>query len=284
MFLIFTSSCGRSADKSVPAVVPDNSILKGTITESFKTAQWSNFENKKTKAEFIQKEISGFPSADYTLSDVFEKDNDIIAALQKSEGDTEYYKISGDAPGFSKAYDSEVIDPVVAQDINEDEELWGFQKYNEYELVIKNLCTDIFKDGVKINSIEGVAAIGDLDGNGTYELIQRNIEGKAITVYQIINDNLIKVWELASESEIFDGDIQIGDLNGDGVSEFYVGDTKGNMKKFILSKNGFEEDKSFPILYNGKSGTYYIVDYNKDSKMDVVLLNQDKNPVVNLQK
>ena len=63
------------------------------------------------------------------------------------------------------------------------------------------------------------------------------MDGRELDVYQIVNDRLIKVWTLVSDDEVFDGDIQIGDLNGDEVSEFYVGNTKGNMKKFILTKN-----------------------------------------------
>lgn len=284
VFLIFISSCGKSTDKPAQAEKTGSKALKGTITENFKNAQWSNYENKKKKAEFESSKISLFPSEGYALSDIFEKDNNIVVLLQKNEGDIEYYKLSGNTPVLSKLEYENVIDPMVAQDVADDEELWGVQKYNEYELVIKNQYTDIFKDGVKISSVEGVAAIGDIDENGTDELIQRNMDGRELDVYQIVNDRLIKVWTLVSDDEVFDGDIQIGDLNGDEVSEFYVGNTKGNMKKFILTKNGFEEDTAFPVQKDGNSGTYYVLDYNKDNKSDVITLYQNKDVYINLQK
>jgi hypothetical protein len=277
------SSCSKVNDKAVPTSAVKDNTLKGKITEGFKNAQWSNYENKKQKANFTSKEISNYSSSEYTLSDAFEKDKDIFAVMQKSEGEVEYFKITGDVPTLTAAYNGEVLDSVITDDISENEELWGFQKYKEYELVVKNSCTDIFKDGVKLNSVEGVASIGDIDSNGTVELIQRNIEGRTLTVYQIINDNFIKVWELSTDNETFDGDIQIGDLNGDGVSEFYVGDTNGNMIKFVLTKNGFEEDKTYPILNDSKSGTYFIVDYNHDNKQDIVTTDHDKKAMIYIQ-
>ena len=281
MLLLLFSSCSN-VSKNI--ISPHTNIkIEGKVTEAFYKEGWTGSENPGKKGKFRRYVINSFPYQDLSIVDVYEKDGNIIFVTQNHEGDLKFFKISG--PGFQmqEALENEVFDADVYKLSGNDENLWGFKRLDDYLLIIKSTGTDIYRGNIKIGSMDGVASITCFDATKKYYIILRDSDGKSLSIYEVIEDKLNKIWEYDTDAESFDGNIQTGDLNNDGITEFYVGNASGGEKKFCLTKNGFAEDTDLPAD-SSDYGTYYLVDYNKDGKMDIICQEENKKPVVFIQK
>lgn len=282
ILLMLLPSCGNIS-KNIISMPKTSFKMEGKVTGDFYKEGWTGFENPGKKGKFIKYIISSFPSNDLSIVDVYEKDGNTIFITQNREGNLKFYKIS--EPGFKmqEVFENEAFDAGVYKLTGDDENLWGFKRLDDYLLIIKSTGTDIYRGNIKIGYLDGVASISYFDASKKYYIILRDSDGKSLSTYELKENKLIKLWEYDTDAESFDGNIQAGDLNNDGITEFYVGNAAGGEKKFCLMKSGFAEDADLPVD-STNYGTYYLVDYNKDGKMDIICQKENKKPEVFIQK
>jgi hypothetical protein len=285
LLVVLFSSCSKEPKNiktiKTNAAADKNDLFRGITTDGFKDVAWRKHENENKTGIFNMKEISTFPIEEQILADAYQKNEDVLIVTEDIKGDIKYYEVSGESFFLAEVYENIAVDKDVISTLKSGETFWGYQRIDDYLSIIKDNGTAIYKGSNMIYNLDGVAKIQDLDGNDTLEVVQRSESGKKLCVYEIKDMKFIKLWELEMQSESFDGDIQIGDLNNDGVKEFYVGNTLGNMIKFTLTEDGFVMDERLPVLANG---IYYLVDYDKNNKMDIIIQKEKKKPVLYLQK
>ena len=256
----------------------------GEITPDFSNEKFKAFEKEDWKINFTEKTIDKYDEVNLSVIDVYPKGNGFILVSESKNGEIVYSKVTGDNLDISKATENEVIDDFVINNLNDNDELWGYQKFQNYYLIIKNQQTYIYKDGKLLSQIKGIGRIADIDNDGQIELVC-NVDEKKLIIYRLKGNNVVKLWEFTSNDISFNGNIQIADFNGDGVKEIYAGDVIQNMRKLVLTDKGFYEDKSLPVKYGEKQvGNYYFVDYNKDGRMDVIITLKDLKPKLFIQK
>lgn len=277
------SSCGKNKTNIGGKKVSRFKQI-GEITPDFGNEKFKAFENEDWKVNFTEKTIDKYDEVNLSVIDVYPKDNSFILVSESKNGEIVYSKVTGDNLNVSKASENEVIDDFVINNLNDNDELWGYQKFQNYYLIIKNQQTYIYKDGKLLSQIKGIGRIADIDNDGQIELVC-NVDEKKLIIYRLKANNAVKLWEFTSKDISFNGNIQIADFNGDGVKEIYAGDVIQNMRKFVLTNKGFYEDKSLPVKYEEKQvGNYYFVDYNKDGKMDIIVTLKDAKPKLFIQK
>lgn len=280
--LMLLPSCGNMSRHIISTPQPGIKI-EGRAADAFYKEGWKGFENPGKKGKFKRCEIKSFPANELCIDDIYEKDGNVIFVTQNHDGDIKYFTVSGTDFKMQEIFENEAFDTEAYKLSGDNENLWGFKRLGEYLLIIKSSGTDIYRGNIKIGSIDGVASITYFDASKKYYIIVRDSDGKSLSIYEITGDNLNKIWEYDTDSESFDGNIQTGDLNGDGITEFYVGNASGGEKKFCLMKNGFAEDAELPVDKN-EPGTYYLVDYNGDGKMDIICQEENKKPTLFIQK
>lgn len=282
LIVVLFSSCSKEPQNlRTSAAVSKTTLIKGSTTDEFEEIDWRKYEDDKKFSTFKTKEISSFPIEELLLTDVYQKDEENLIVAENIKGEVKYYEVSGESFFLAEVYENTAVDKDVISTLKNGETFWGYQRLNDYLSIIKDSGTYVYKGSNILFMLDGVAKLQDLDDNGTMEVVQRNDNGKSLCVYEIEDNKLIKLWEIQSQSEAFDGDIQIGDLNSDGVKEIYVGNTFGNMIKFILTDKGFIQDMNMPVAENG---VYYLIDYDRNNKMDIIIQEDKKKPVLYLQK
>lgn len=285
LIMFLTTLCSCTAAPKIAKHEESKVVPSGKLTALFKNYGWTKTENYKKNADFKIINQPNFDASKMTLIDVYDKSKSVFEIMQDESGKVNYYKI-GNADKLEKVTSDEALDKVILKSLGPNEELWGFQEYKDFVNVIKNTGAVTYKDGNVVMESDGTSCIGDLDNDGRVELITRNDDGSNLSIYTYCNNAFNKIWEYESSEKEFDGNIQIGDLNGDGVNEFYVGDIIGTMRKFILTKDGISEDFNRPIIKDSSNTdkNYYLVDYNNDGKTDIVAAYYKMKPEIYLQK
>ena len=108
-------------------------------------------------------------------------------------------------------------------------EIVGADNNNGTILIYENRGNDVFEETIRLtNETDGTnvygeqLAIGDFDGDGRTELLAGDSEGE-LQLYEAMGDNqLTQTWQLQVNG-LDAHHYAIGDLNGDGISDFVVG-------------------------------------------------------------
>lgn len=145
----------------------------------------------------------------------------------------------------------------------------------EYIVISQNGFIDFYKGTTKeIGIYTGIEVTDikkcDFDGDGRYEYVLT--DGNDIFVCRLENHTFSLLWRTNISSAFFDGDIYVGDLNGDGVSEIYLADSSGYGIRYTLTEKGFKYDTV------GEGGECrYVCDFNLDGKSDYIETYADEN-------
>lgn len=279
IIVLALAACGN-VESPVSQPPEKNIKIVGTVTDEFKNTKWRNYENINIIPSFNKTTIDKFDCNNYTVVDAYNLYGNTIMVTENKNGEIEYFKMSGDELTITHIPDGDVLDKFLLETISEGDEIWGFQKLNSYFLIIKNNCTEIYRDYKLVEKINGIAKMQDIDGDGKLELIC-DVDGNSLEIYRLGEKKLLKLWELKIQGESLNGNIQIGDLNNDGIKEIYIGDTSGSMRKFILTSNGLAEDNRISIGEKGKAtGDYFLADYNNDGKCDVIVSIKNHKPQI----
>lgn len=284
VLVVAFSGCSRESDdkKTLKTNVDKEVSILGKTADDFNSIKWAGFENEDKKSSFSEVEIKNLHEED-SVVDAYSKGDKSYIVVENSDGKIVYNTVKDNRIAPLKTRE-EAIDESVISKLDDKSEFWGYERQGEYLAVINSSGTQIYKNDEKLFELDGVASIQDIDGNGVYEVVGRNSEGKGIRVYELKDDKLLDVWNYELDNETFHGDVQIGDLNQDGIREIYVDDINGNIQKFILSRDGFSKSSSLPVDMEGKEGACFIVDINLDGKMDIITQEEGKKPVLHIQK
>lgn len=136
----------------------------------------------------------------------------------------------------------------------------------EYIVISQNGFIDFYKGTEKeIGIYTGVDASDikkcDFDGDGRYEYVLT--DGADIFVCRLENHTYSLLWRTNISTAFFDGNIYVGDLNGDGVNEIYLADSNGYGIRYTLTEKGFKYDT---VSEDGRCR--YVCDFNLDGKSD----------------
>ena len=102
----------------------------------------------------------------------------------------------------------------------------------------------------------------DFDGDGTEEYAVT--DGLDLYIFALDGDNMSLLWRTNISTRFFDGNIYVGDLNGDGVSEIYLADINGLGIRYTLTEKGFKYDTI------DAGSMYFAADFNMDGKSDYI--------------
>lgn len=138
----------------------------------------------------------------------------------------------------------------------------------EYIVIGQNGFLDFYRNTVKEKSVYAGFDVTDVkkcdfDGDGIYEYVAT--DGLDLYVFALDGDNIKLLWRTNISSKFFDGDIYLGDLNGDGVSEIYLADINGFGIRYTLTEKGFKYD-----TVGEGTGMYFTGDFNLDGKSDYI--------------
>lgn len=78
---------------------------------------------------FTEKTIDKYDEVNLSVIDVYPKDNSFILVSESKNGEIVYSKVTGDNLNVSKASENEVIDDFVINNLNDNDELWGYQNF-----------------------------------------------------------------------------------------------------------------------------------------------------------
>lgn len=281
---VVLSGCSKKVEeKNVIKTNTESDVrMLGNTNDSFKRINWARFEDREKVPKFEEMEIKDF-EAENTIVDAYSAKEKNFIAVETSNGEINYNVLEDNK--IKTISREEALDETVITKLDDGDEFWGFERQGEYIAVIKSSGTDIYKGDIKLFTLDGVASISDIDNNGIMEVAARNSEGNGLSVYSLNNERLDEVWNYTIDYETYHGDIQIGDINQDGVKEIYLDDIDGRIQKFILTKDGFSQDRRIPTIKEGyENSSIFIIDINRDGKSDVIAQRNGKKPVIYIQK
>ena len=137
----------------------------------------------------------------------------------------------------------------------------------EYIVVGQNGFLDYYRGVTKEKSVYVGCEVTDakkcdFDGDGTDEYLVT--DGLDLYVFALNGDNMSLIWRTNISTKFFDGNIYVGDLNGDGVSEIYLADINGLGIRYTLTEKGIK----YSTIDTG--GMYFAADFNMDGKSDYI--------------
>ncbi len=140
----------------------------------------------------------------------------------------------------------------------------GFDK--GYVVVGQDGFIDYYKGTAKEKSVYAGIEVTDMkrcdfDGDGIDEYVVT--DGLDLYICRIEDESLDILWRTNISTRFFDGNVYLGDLNGDGVREIYLVDTNGCGIKYTLTEKGFKYNT---VGENGE--VYFVADFDLDGKSD----------------
>ncbi len=135
--------------------------------------------------------------------------------------------------------------------------------------ISQNLSTGFWKSRPLALCITGMD-VGDVNNDGIMEIVV--LAKKSVIIYQIINNHMVKLTEIPTNSLSYPLGLDIGDINDNGIPEIFISSLapeRNRANSQVLEFNG----KSYPVISKANSWYYRI---SKSMPGQPVLLAQEQ--------